>query len=385
MRFEFASVGQIVFGPGTLAELPKHVRGWGARALIVCGKSATRATRVRELLTSAEVQSDVFCVEGEPTISTISAGVSAARSANAQFVVGFGGGSAIDAAKAIAGMLTNPGDVLDYLEVVGKGQALSRPAAPWIAIPTTAGTGAEVTRNAVLAVPESGMKVSLRSTHLFARVALVDPELTLDLPADVTAYTAMDALTQLIEARVTMKANPLTSALCDAAIPRVARAIEKVHQTPSCLAARTDLAYGSLTSGLALANAGLGTVHGFAAVIGGMFKAPHGAICATLLAPVMTANISALKVRAMSSSALEAYTTIGQQLSGATDATAEDGAAWAASLVSRLSIPGLAAFGVRNEHVDTIVERTQQASSTKGNPVVLGAEELKAVLMQSLR
>lgn len=232
MRFEFATAAQVVFGPGTLAESGKLARPWGRRALVVTGRTPRRAERLLRLLSEAGIEARVFPVDGEPTLSAVASAVSAARELGAQMVIGFGGGSAIDAAKAAAGLLANPGDIFDYLEVVGRGLPLPRPAAPWMAIPTTAGTGAEVTRNAVLGVPEKGVKVSWRSPHLLARVALVDPELTLELPPAVTAASGMDALTQLLEAYVSSRANPMTDALCAAGLPRAARAFPGYGATP---------------------------------------------------------------------------------------------------------------------------------------------------------
>ncbi|HOG94201.1 MAG TPA: iron-containing alcohol dehydrogenase, partial [Opitutaceae bacterium] len=225
MRFEFATATQIVFGAGTRAEVGKLVRPWGQRALIVTGQSTARAEPLRETLRAAGVTAECFPVAGEPAVADIQRGVARAREFGAEMLLGFGGGGAIDAAKAIAGLLTNPGDPLDYLEVVGAGKPLTCPALPWMAIPTTAGTGAEVTRNAVLSVPERNVKVSLRSPHLLARIALVDPELTLDLPPSLTASTGFDALTQLLEAYVCSRTNPMTDALCAAGLPRAASAL----------------------------------------------------------------------------------------------------------------------------------------------------------------
>jgi len=215
------------------------------------------------------VDAVIFSVDGEPSLSTIREGVALAKTERCDFVVGFGGGSAIDAGKAIAAMLTNPGDVLDYLEIIGQGKVLKSNSAPFLAIPTTAGTGSEVTRNAVLASPEHRLKVSLRSPYLQPRIALVDPELALELPAALTATTGLDALTQLIEAYVSCRANPMTDALCAEGIRRAARSLRRACDDGHNLAAREDMALASLLSGIALANAGLGAVHGFAGPIAG--------------------------------------------------------------------------------------------------------------------
>jgi alcohol dehydrogenase class IV len=384
MRFEFATATRIVFGLGTLAEAGQLAGEWGRRAVVVTGRNLARAQRLREILTAAGLATEIVTIGHEPSIDDVAGGVAAARVFGAESVIGFGGGSAIDAAKAIAGLLTNDGAPLDYLEVVGQGRPLARPAAPWMAIPTTAGTGAEVTRNAVLAVPGRGVKASLRSPHLLARVALVDPELTLDLSAALTASTGLDALTQLLEAYVCNRANPMTDALCAAGIPRAARALPVACRDGHELAARTDLALASLWSGLALANAGLGAVHGFAAPIGGLFPAPHGAVCAALLAPVMTANIRALRSRAPQSPVLGRYAEVARWLTGRGDAPPEQGVEWVRSLVTTLGIPRLSAYGIAPARFPEIVARAQQASSMKANPVILTAEELSAALIEAI-
>ena len=380
MRFEFATATQIVFGAGTRAEVGKLVPPWGRRALIVTGQSTARAEPLRETLRAAGVAAECFSVAGEPAVADIQRGVARAREFAAEMLLGFGGGGAIDAAKAIAGLLTNPGDPLDYLEVVGAGKPLTCPALPWLAIPTTAGTGAEVTRNAVLSVPERNVKVSLRSPHLLARIALVDPELTLDLPPSLTASTGFDALTQLLEAYVCSRTNPMTDALCAAGLPRVAGALPRAFRDGHDLAARTDMALASLWSGIALANAGLGAVHGFAGAIGGRFSAPHGAVCAALLAPVMAANLRALRERAPQHPSLARYAEVARWLTGRAEATADDGVVWVAAQHAAMALPKLAALGVAASDFAEVVAQAQQASSMKANPVVLTADELAAVL-----
>ncbi len=384
MRFEFATATQIVFGAGVLREAGRLVRPWGRRVLVVTGGSSFRAQGLLKILTEAEIEAVTFPVSEEPSVATVLAGLAVARSFGAELVIGFGGGSVIDTAKAVAGLFTNLGEPLDYLEVVGAGRPLAQPALPWMAIPTTAGTGAEVTRNAVLAVPERGVKVSLRSPHLLARIALVDPELTLDLPPAIMAATGMDALTQLLEAYVCNRANPMTDALCREGLPRVAKALPVSWASPRDGTARGDLSLGALWSGMALANAGLGAVHGLAGPIGGLFSAPHGAVCASLLAPVMAANIAALRASAPESVALRRYGEIAGWLTGGVDAAPEAAVHAVEALVATLRIPKLSAFGVMADRGAKIVVQAQQASSMKGNPVVLTAEELAQVVVRSL-
>jgi alcohol dehydrogenase class IV len=384
MRFEFATATQIVFGPGTLREAGKLARPWGRCALVVTGGTPDRAGALLEILRASGIDTSVFPVAHEPSVATVIDGLAAARACGAEMVIGFGGGSAIDAAKAIAGLFTNPGEPLDYLEVVGAGKALLAPALPWMAVPTTAGTGAEVTRNAVIGVPGRNIKVSLRSPHLLARIALVDPELTFDLPPAVTAATGMDALTQLLEAYVCNRANPMTDALGQAGLPRVAKALPAAWANPRDAAAREALSLGALWSGLALANAGLGAVHGFAGPIGGMYPAPHGAVCAALLAPTMTANIAALRTRAPDHPALRRYGEVACWLTGRPEAGPEDGVRFVEALIGTLRIPKLRVYGLTPDRIPEIVAQAQQASSMKANPVALTAVELEGVLMVAL-
>lgn len=385
MRFDFTTVPHIVFGPGTLPGAGKLVRPWGKRALLVTGGNPGRAEYLVKVLVDVGIDVTLFTVGHEPSVVTVKDGLAAARGASADIVVGFGGGSVIDTAKAVAGLAGNPGDMMDYLEVVGSGKPLSCPALPWLAIPTTAGTGAEVTRNAVLAVLEKRVKVSLRSPLLFARAVLVDPELTLELPPAVTASSGMDALTQLIEAYVCCRTNPLVDPLCAAGIPRAARALHLVWGKPSDLSARTDLSQAALWSGQALANAGLGAVHGMAGPLGGMFPIPHGAICAALLAPVMRANIAALRDRGGADApALVRYAEVARWLTGRPDAAPEDGARHVESLVAKIKIQRLSTFGLKPEDVPAVVAQAQQASSMKANPLPLTEEELATALKAAL-
>lgn len=378
MLFEFATATRILFGAGTIKELPLLAPSFGYRPVLVTGRAAERAEWLIDRL-----QPVVIHITGEPTVAAVLAGVKTAQEAGGDYVIGLGGGSVIDAAKAIAALLTNPGDPLDYLEVVGKGQPLLNPAAPIIAIPTTAGTGAEVTRNAVLSVPEHRQKVSLRSLHMLPRLAIIDPELTYSLPPEVTASTGLDALTQLIEPYVSNAANPLTDALCRAGIQQAAGALRLAYELGD-KEARQGMCLASLLGGLALANAKLGAVHGLAGPLGGMFPAPHGAVCARLLPAVMQANITALQSRQPQSAALYRYAEVAQWLTGRTEATPAEGVAWVQELVTALAIPPLSSYGVTPADVPLVVEKSAQASSMKGNPLVLTAEELTAVLLQTL-
>lgn len=384
MHFEFATATRIIFGAGALKQAGVAARESGSRAVVVTGSNPGRAGVLLELLGREGIATVTFSVPGEPTISQVEEGTALARSSQSGLVISFGGGSAIDAGKAIAAMLTNEGGPLDYLEVIGRGQALANAAAPFMAIPTTAGTGSEVTRNAVLASPVHRVKASLRSPLMLPKVAIVDPELTFDLPPALTASTGLDALTQLIEPFTSCRANPMTDALCVGGIRRAARSLRTACAEGHNSAAREDMALASLFGGLALANAGLGAVHGFAAPIGGMFPAPHGAVCAALLPHVMAANRHALRSRAAGSEALRRYDQVAQILTGHAKSTAEDGVRWAAELVRDLGIPRLNVYGIREPHVAELVERAAQASSMKANPIILTREELTATLEAAL-
>lgn len=384
MRFEFATAARIVFGPGTLAEIGGLAREFGRRALVVTGRNPERAAPLLERLHAAGLATASYAVAHEPTTDDATRGTAQARAADCDLVIGFGGGTALDAAKAIAILLPHEGDVLDHLEVVGRAQPFQRPGVPCIAIPTTAGTGSEVTRNAVLASPAHRVKASLRSPHMLPRLALVDSTLTRDLPPALTAATGLDALTQLIEPYTSARAQPLTDALCVEGIRRSARSLRRAFDDGQDAAAREDMAFASLAGGLALANAGLGAVHGFAAPLGGMFSAPHGAVCAALLPHVIAANCTALRGRAPRHPALARYDEIARLLTGRGHATAADGITWVRDLVTHCTIPGLAAYGVTRAEIPTVVTAAAQASSMKANPIALTAEELAAILESAL-
>jgi alcohol dehydrogenase class IV len=379
VNFEFATAARILFGEGRLREAGALAAGLGTRALVVRGNSE-RASTVLALLRESGVATTELRLSGEPTVELAVEGVGLARREECDLIVAIGGGSVLDAGKAVAALLTNPGEVRDYLEVIGRGNPLRQAPAPVIAIPTTAGTGSEVTRNAVLAASHERVKVSLRSPLMLPRVALIDPELTYSLPPDVTASTGLDALAQCIEPFVSPHGNPLIDAVCREGIVRAAGALRRAYVDGSDVEARRDMAIASVCGGLALANAKLGAVHGFAAPLGGMFPVPHGVACARLLAPVMDANLAALRAREPGSPALERYAEVAGLLTGRPTARAEDGARWVRELVEELRIPRLAMYGVAEEMIDEVVGKAINASSMKGNPIVLTATELGAVL-----
>lgn len=375
MRFEFATATRIVFGEGAAASLPELVRNFGGRPLVISGATPARAAWLSSLLPA-----QTLAVSGEPTVDKVREGARRAREAACDVVVSVGGGSVIDAGKAIAAIATNGGEPLDFLEVVGKGRAIEAEPLPFLAVPTTAGTGSEVTRNAVLASPQHGVKASLRSPAMLPKVALIDPELTYTLPPAVTAYTGLDALTQLIEPYVSARANPLTDALCIDGIGRAAAALPRAFHEGADRQARHDMALASLFGGLALANAGLGVVHGFAAPLGGMWDAPHGALCAALLPHGMAANIAALRTRAPLHPALDRYTGLARLLTGRNQASGEEGVEWVRGLCAELDIPPLRTWGIAQADLPEVVEKAAGASSMKANPLPLMTDELLAAV-----
>ncbi|HOX55586.1 MAG TPA: iron-containing alcohol dehydrogenase [Candidatus Paceibacterota bacterium] len=384
MRFEFATATRIICGAGALHDVGPLARDFGPNVLVVTGSDPRRAAPVLALLREHGLASSVFSVRGEPKPETVRQGVALARELHCTLIIAFGGGSVVDAGKAIAAMLANSGELLDYLEVIGHGKALTQPSVPFIAIPTTAGTGSEVTRNAVLASPQHRVKVSLRSPFMLPKVAVVDPELTYDLPPALTASTGLDALTQLIEPYVSSRANPMTDALCVEGIRRAARSLRTAFADGRHAAARMDMCVASLFGGLALANAGLGAVHGFAGPIGGQFPAPHGAVCAALLPHVMEGNLRALRQRLPGAGGLRRYDEVARLLTGSATATAEAGVEWVRRLVADLRIPSLGHYGLTAEHTAELVPKAFQASSMKANPIALTPEELGAILQRAL-
>ena len=382
--FEFATASRIVFGPGAAAGLAAIARDLGRRALVVIGRSSERAAPIVAALRAGGIDVQSFAVTGEPDVQTIERGRAAAEAASRDLVIGIGGGSVVDAAKAIAALATNDGPLVRYLELVGQGQPLERPPLPCVAVPTTAGTGSEVTRNAVIGAPAERVKVSLRHAFLLPRVAIVDPDLTTTLPPAVTAATGLDALTQLIEPYVSVRANPMTDAICAEGIRLAATALPAAVADGGDQRARASMALASLWSGMALTNAGLGAVHGFAGPIGGRFPAPHGAICAALLPHVLQANLRALEGRAPDSPARVRFEHVARWLTGRPAAGAADGVEWIRGHVARFGIPSLAAYGVRVGDVPALVAQASRASSMKANPIVLTPDELSAILFEAL-
>jgi len=384
MQFEFSTASRIIFGPGKLNSIGGLVREFGHKALIVSGSPQAISDRLINLLEAADINHSFVRVKTEPTIDAITELVGECQRAKPAVLIGIGGGSAIDSVKATAALVTNPGDITDYLEVIGRNQPLRNPALPVIAIPTTAGTGSEVTRNAVLGSSAQHIKVSLRSPYLLPRFALVDPELTISVPPATTASTGLDALTQLIEPFTSNIPNPITDALCREGIRRISHSFFTAFDLGSDPNARQDMSLASLLSGLAMANSRLGAVHGLAGPLGGEISAPHGAICACLLPYVMVTNLAALKERAPGHPALERYQVIAELLSGEAGVSAETGIAWIRDFRRHTHVLQLSAFGLNETQFERIIEKALISSSMKGNPITLSEVELRSILQECL-
>lgn len=388
--FQFATSARIVFGCGELGKIDQHLTSAlgpalvGRRALVVTGSSRKRAERLLEALLEWAFPTAVVLTHGEPTILDAERAVEVGRAHDADFVIGCGGGSALDLAKVTALLLANDGAPLDYLEVIGKGKIPENPALPIIALPTTAGTGAEVTKNSVLQSEEQRVKVSLRHDSMLPRLALVDPDLTMTVPRDVTAATGLDALTQCIEPYLSSLAQPLSDGIALQGIAAGARSLRAAIENGSDRVAREGMALCSLSGGLALANAKLGAVHGIAGPFGGMFESPHGAVCARLLPLVLEENLRALREREPDNPALPRFAEVARLLTGKPNARPEDGILWLEELVSDLNIPRLSTYGMRAEHLEELLQKSEKASSMKGNPLVLRRSELSLIVERAL-
>ena len=390
--FEFLSVEKIIFGRGSISRVAELAGELGRRALLVSNAGDAGdggpVDRVAALLTEANIGCAFVRQRGEPTVDGVGKAADVARSEECDLVIGLGGGSAIDAAKAVAALLTNGGGPLDYMEVIGEGRTITQPAAPWIAVPTTAGTGAEVTRNAVIACPEKHFKASIRNEHLLARAVVVDAELAVGVSPEISARAGMDALCQLIESYTSARAQPLTDLLARNGLWRAGRSLLRACTAGDDLDARENMALAALFSGITLTNAGLGAAHGFASPLGANFPVPHGVVCAALLAPVMEANVKALQAERGTYQALHRYAEVGKMLTGKLllgDEEAIDmGLEFVADLVRELNVPGLSSFGLTAERIPEMVALAGKSSSMKYNPVRLSDQVLTEILESAL-
>lgn len=377
--FAFATAGRITFGAGCATEIPGAVVAHGKRALVVTGAHPERYD-VLDALAEGQVQMTHVRVQHEPTVDDARAAVEAARECDV--VLGLGGGSVIDLAKA-AGALVAGTDPMDHLEVIGGGRPLPGPGLPVVAVPTTAGTGSEVTANAVLSSPDHQVKVSVRGPTVLPAAAIVDPLLTIGCPPKVTASSGLDAFTQCLEPYVSPMANALTDGFARTGLTAAGRSLRAAHADGSDVEARTGMALTSLLGGLALANAKLGAVHAIAGVVGGVTGGPHGAICAALLPAVVTVTTAALRSRSPRSPALARYAHAADLVTGESQSRTDDLVGWIRETSQALSIPGLGAYGLSDEDVDHVVHASSRASSMKGHPIDLTADELRLIIASS--
>jgi alcohol dehydrogenase class IV len=373
--FSLATATEIRFGRGEARRAVDSVARLGGPVLLVTGATPERAGWLIAAMQALECACHVHRVPGEPDVEMIEAGVSAARATKAACVVAIGGGAAIDAGKAIAALVPAERPMVDHLEVVGRGLPLDHPPLPFVAMPTTAGTGAEVTRNAVIAVLEARRKVSLRDPAMLPRLAVVDPALTDFCPRAVTLASGLDAVTQVIEPYICTRANPLTDALCRDAIPSGLLALRRLMEAEDP-DARDAMAWVSLCGGLALANAGLGVVHGLAGPLGGLSGAAHGAICGTLLPHGLAANEARCRDATVLRRIAEIRGWIAAALDCAPEAALEQLAAWSRAQ----GLPGLDALGVSAEDRAAAAEAAASSSSMKANPVPLSADQLHSLM-----
>jgi alcohol dehydrogenase class IV len=370
----------IYFGPGERNKLPELLHRFGDRVLLFSGQhwfsNSGWRERFLELLEPFQLLS-LQCPGGEPEVEGLNDLLKQARSFKPEVIVAVGGGSVMDTAKAVSGLLPVREKAEDYLEGVGRGLTLERPGIPWIALPTTSGTGAEVTKNAVLKSKALGAKKSLRSPYLLATYALLDPELTVGAPLSLSGIVGMDALTQLVEAFVSRKAAPIPRALARGAFPLMLRALRGIPRDPDDLEARTAAAYGAMISGIALANSGLGAAHGFASGLGGLYDIPHGLICALFIRPALRANAELIS----EDCALLYQSAVEQGVAAEPEA---DPVQWLIREIDALftiyDLPeNLKGFAVDTKDIPEIARRSS-GSSMSGNPRELSQQEREAMI-----
>ncbi|MFH0783144.1 MAG: iron-containing alcohol dehydrogenase [Pseudomonadota bacterium] len=387
--FTLGAPSRIVFGCGKLAELEKTLLSFGSRPLLVLGDTSFKAGKdfetLQKILANLGTPVKTLHIAKEPSPETIDAIVTDKQYSTIDMVISIGGGSTLDSGKAIAAMLVEGGAVSRFLEGVGT-QRPSGKKLPFIAIPTTAGTGSEATSNAVLsAVGSKGYKKSLRHDSYFADLALVDPILTLSCPRSLTISCSMDCFTQLVEGYLSIGGSPLTDAIALEGIRKISRALRPVTSDGTNLAARSNLSYAALLSGLVLANAGLGTVHGFATVIGGLFEIPHGVICGSLMAPSNQSTLKKLRITAPEHPALYKYATLGRIFTtqtGHTDSWYQDHfIAELEKLSDDLAFPSLSDYGIRKGDAEKIAAQT----GNKNNPAQLPQEDLVEILRSRIK
>lgn len=380
MGFSFLTPGRIEFGRGARATTAENICVYGKNVLLVRGSSVNWVdTLETELQDNGCIVTSVLS-RGEPSVQDVQAALALGRTAQVDVVLAVGGGAVIDLGKVVAALLPAPGDIMDHLEGVGAGKPIVADPLPFIAVPTTSGTGAEVTKNAVITVPEAGRKVSLRDDRMVADVAIIDPALTDHMPRAQTFASGLDALTQVIEPYLSNRANPLTDAICQAAIPAGATALAQLAQAEDAKA-RDTMAFVSLSGGLALANAGLGAVHGLAGVLGGRLGAPHGLICGRLMGPVLAANAKSLTSSGVPTARFD---EVAQWLAQAFDSDPDTVFDTLPALLDHWEVPRLGQWVTDQIGLDAIAQEAAGASSMKANPCVLSVPALVLAMQQAL-
>lgn len=390
MNFSFRTAPEIIFGSGTLAQAPSLAARYGKRCLLVTGKHSLarsgQLASIEEALRSADITSMHCTVDGEPDVATADACARAAKENQCDVVLAIGGGSVIDAAKAAAALATNGGEALDYIEAVGRGKNLHSPSLPLLAVPSTAGSGSEVTKNAVLRVPDLRVKRSMRSDFMVPTLAIIDPELMASAPRSVAASAGLDALTHLIEAYLSKGALPITDVLVIPGMGMAYKALVALARNKTNSETHDSMALAALWGGMALANAGLGAVHGLVAPLGGLCSVPHGAGCGCLLSATFAKNVEALRTRAPQSPALARVHHIAQTLlpPDEPNRTPERVAEILEQLRRDLDVPTLAAYGVKESDVADVIAGSR-AGSMRHNPIELTDEELADIVRQSMK
>jgi alcohol dehydrogenase len=392
-NFEIARLPRVAFGSGQLSHVPQLAKSYGQRALLVTGaKSFIESSHYESWAVTMQQSGmawETFTVAGEPSPQLVDKATAQLRDANIDVVIGIGGGSVLDAAKAIAGLLRIPNSVMDFLEGVGPELSYSGPSVPFIAVPTTAGTGSEATKNAVLSVQgQNGFKKSFRHEMLVPQYAILDPDLLATCPLTQIAANGMDALTQLLESYVSTKANPFTDALAMSGIRMVRDGLfDWYDTTPRAADARGELLYAAWLSGITLAQVGLGSVHGLAAPLGAFFPISHGVVCGTLVAACTEMNLNAIEQRALGSDVLWKYAHVGKVL--AQNMSLDDAAGREALLqvltqwTEQLSLPRLSSYGMTEADIPHVVANCR-GSSMKTNPIALTDQEVAHILKQRL-
>lgn len=386
--FQFAKVPKILFRNGMIADLPGIIKPYGKKIVLVTGKNSFIKSRNAGILFhefgKADIGYHIITVTGEPSPDIIDLAVKKFNNEDINLVIGIGGGSVLDAGKAISAMMYKPESVMEFLEGVGNRDHPGTKI-PYIAIPTTSGTGSEATKNAVISqIGKNGFKRSLRHDNLVPDIALVDPELTLNCPPDITAASGMDCFTQLIEAYLSDKSNKYTDALAIEGFKSIKSSLKRSYTNGEDIEARAGMSFAALISGICLANAGLGVVHGFASSIGGMYNIPHGLVCGTLMAISNEVNVRELRKKSNNITALKKYAFLGELFldeKGKTDKYYMDGfIRFLHDLTQELKLPGLRTCGLQEKDVELVCKKTE----IKNNPIKLAVEDLIEIVLKRL-